>query len=437
MSHNFACNFKGLYLTLWGRYRKLAGFTKHNIERVHTRIMNFWEKRRFLGGSSLILGLGVLVASGFWLGTAFADGWYSGTQAPNAADAENGISNTRHNLTMSYSSQQGVMGTFRNNYYEVCVYCHTPHGANSTAAAPLWNRTVTNRNYTLYDNSSSLAGGNMSQPGANSLTCLSCHDGITAIDSVINMPTQLGGAYRAGYNVNQESGINVDFLNAWGAPGNDMFDRVDGNGDALLAPQTADLPDNGAGQGHSGLANFGDGSSPCIACHTPSPSGGRGVAPSFDAFLIGTQSARRVGGLDSDGLQSLDSNVRGGAFLADDHPIGVSYPSEFGAGSGYNEPDIMNPKIAFWDLNDNQHADPNEVRLYDTGEGYEVECGSCHDPHGVKVSNDDSAAFIPSFLRIGDNAVTDASQNVSFLSSVAGGVSANAGSKLCLTCHVK
>lgn len=28
----------------------------------------------------------------------------------------------------------------RNDYGEVCVYCHTPHGANTTTAVPLWNR---------------------------------------------------------------------------------------------------------------------------------------------------------------------------------------------------------------------------------------------------------------------------------------------------------
>ena len=427
-------------MTGWERYRKLACFEWHINRTVHARLMKLWEKRRDLGKSSLILGLGFITCSGIWLGSAFADGWNDSTQAPNKANpAVGGIVNTRHNLTMSYTSFQGRMGTYRNNYYQVCVYCHTPHGANSTAAAPLWNRTVSSRTYTLYDNSASMTGGQMSQPGANSLTCLSCHDGITAIDSVINMPTQLGGSFRAGYNEKQESGVNFDFLNAWGAPGNDLFERVDENGDTLLVPYSPEELANNAGQGHSGFSNGGNGSGPCLSCHAPSVSGAAGLAPSFRSFVIGAQLSGKSGGLDGDGLQSLQMSIQGGRFLADDHPIGVGYPNEFSAKSGYNEPDIMKPKIAFWDLNGNQHADPNEVRLYDTGEGYEVECGSCHDPHGVKVSSDDDAEFIPSFLRMGDNILTDSDQKlrINFLPAASGNISGNAGSKLCLTCHVK
>ena len=43
------------------------------------------------------------------------------------------------------------MDTQRNNYGEVCVYCHTPHGANRTLAAPLWNRTNVATTYQTYN----------------------------------------------------------------------------------------------------------------------------------------------------------------------------------------------------------------------------------------------------------------------------------------------
>ena len=116
---------------------------------------------------------------------AYADGWSSVTWASNMGS----ISNTRHNLTVPFVPDPKFMDTSRNNYGEVCVYCHTPHGANSTLPkAPLWNRTIPGNTYTLY-NLPLTSGQVPTQPGPNSLTCLSCHDGTVAIDSVINMPT--------------------------------------------------------------------------------------------------------------------------------------------------------------------------------------------------------------------------------------------------------
>ena len=69
---------------------------------------------------------------------------------------------------------------------QVCVFCHTPHGATSGIAAPLWNRVVSGQTYTTYTSSSieanaaELAAG----PGGSSKLCLSCHDGTLAIDKV-------------------------------------------------------------------------------------------------------------------------------------------------------------------------------------------------------------------------------------------------------------
>ena len=102
-----------------------------------------------------------------------------------------GIINTRHNLTQSTMQSGGstFMDRSRNNYGEVCVYCHTPHGANTKVAAPLWNRTANNTVYTTYDQGlSQTFTGSVSNPGVNSITCLSCHDGTLGVDSIVNMP---------------------------------------------------------------------------------------------------------------------------------------------------------------------------------------------------------------------------------------------------------
>ena len=363
---------------------------------------------------------------------AFADGWLpdgGGTNSDPTTSAPNvilnntvssdglrvgGIANTRHNLTMSYNGNNQVMDQFRNNYYEICVYCHTPHGANSTAAAPLWNRTVTQRTYTLFNQDKTTSKTSFfeptaldltyTQPGPNSLTCLSCHDGATAIDSIINMPTQLTGEFRAGYSNNAETQVESDFLDAWG-------------GNKLGTGSPADTS-------NTDHAGFNTGGSYCISCHNAGPSP---LGPDFMIFSIGDKYVAR-----DDASAQLQRETN---YLADDHPIGVKYPEEFGPNVDYNEPDVKIPKIAFFDLNSNGHADPDEVRLYDTGDGYEVECGSCHDPHGIKVSTESSNELIPSFLRVGSfNA--DVARPDGLTASRAQ-VSANNGSALCLTCHVK
>ncbi len=281
------------------------------------------------------------------------------TDLPSKFSNRGSIGNTRHNLTQRQVSGGGpagaTMDSFRNDYEEVCVYCHTPHGGNRTVAAPLWNRTMKANTYQTYNllGTPSITQP-ISQPGVNSLTCLSCHDGTTAIDSVINMP----GAGR--FNQAQETVENTDFLNnAW----------TNRRGpDATV---------------HARLA-----ASECLACHAA----GAGVvgagATDFTAFVIG-----------------LD--------LRNDHPVGIRYPTAAGGGTDFKDPPRKEARLAYFDNNGNGRADSNEIRLYNTGEGYEVECASCHDPHGVPSAGPGSD-FNPTFLRV-----------------------ANAGSAVCQSCHTK
>ena len=368
-----------------------------------------------------------------------ADGWNSispGNRLTNQASGVQqlgGIANTRHNLTMAYmgnAADRAKMDQARNNYFEVCVYCHTPHGANSQVGAPLWNRTVSTRTYQLFSDRvdmpdqanasttpvATLTGQPYTQPGPNSLTCLSCHDGATAIDSIINMPTQLTAeGRRAGWNpdaeILEDIMLNSDNTIAWDKNLDDWA------GNALGTASPTD---------HRGL-NSG-GSFECLSCHNGT---GGAPAPDFDVFVIGA---------DFDGNPNTTSI--GNDDLRDDHPIGVRFPMGSAAQAyDYNEPDMKKGRIAFWDDNRNGHADPNEVRLYDTGDGYEVECASCHDPHGVPVQGQTSAtamaSLTPSFLRVG--AMTNTSGG-GFTASHAGSddiAIANPGSQLCLTCHVK
>lgn len=269
------------------------------------------------------------------------------------------VGNTRHNLTQRQLSGGGpagaTMDSFRNDYLEVCVYCHTPHGANTTVpAAPLWNRTMRNTTYQTYDllNTASLTQP-VSQPGVNSLTCLSCHDGQTAVDSIINMP----GAGR--YRPEQETTENAAFLDSW---------NNSRGPDATV---------------HARLSPTG-----CLACHSTAAGLPGAGATDFTVFAIGTD-------------------------LRNDHPVGIRFPTTAGPGTDFKDPPRKDGRLAYFDANGNSRADPKEIRMYNTGEGYEVECASCHDPHGVPSAGP-GTVFNPTFLRV-----------------------SNTSSAVCLTCHTK
>ena len=93
-----------------------------------------------------------------------------------------GIADTKHNLS---TSGTGSIHT-TDGTGEICVFCHTPHGADTTVAAPLWNRAKTTATFSVY--SSSSLDALPTQPTGTSLACLSCHDGTVAFDAIRNLP---------------------------------------------------------------------------------------------------------------------------------------------------------------------------------------------------------------------------------------------------------
>ena len=121
-----------------------------------------------------------------------------------------------------------------------------------------------------------------------------------------------------------------------------------------------------------------------------------------------------------------------GTDLRNDHPVGVLFPDVFTPVTDFNEPNVKLPgEMAFFDTNGNNRADPDEVRLYDSGEGYEVECASCHDPHGVPSGGSGTnTRFSPSFLRV-NNGIGSINHDGN------AGIVSNGPSALCLTCHTK
>ena len=114
------------------------------------------------------------------------------------AQASN-IASSKHNFS---STSTNTIRAAAGGTTQICVFCHTPHGATSLAYAPLWNKVLTTvALYALYtsDYLGPIASGGLGYPAAvqpkeKSRLCLSCHDGTVALGSVYNLPGSGTGA---------------------------------------------------------------------------------------------------------------------------------------------------------------------------------------------------------------------------------------------------
>lgn len=253
-----------------------------------------------------------------------------------------GIADTRHNL----GSGAGIVGRNQvTDTAEICVFCHTPHGSDTSAPVPLWNkRLTTGAAYTTYDTLQLPSlDGTIAPVGSISLACLSCHDGTQAMDNIINAPGSGGVA-------------------------------IDGGGVDGRAYGWTGTTVNAAGRLSSGAA------------------------------VIGTD-------------------------LSNDHPVGVQYCGGglVGAGGACRDGDFQLPQTAtingaqiYWVETGGTGKQRTDLPLYQRttgGLGPMVECGSCHDPHvsaGQAGPVGTNRVAGETFLRI-----------------------SNAGSGVCLSCHIK
>jgi predicted CXXCH cytochrome family protein len=271
---------------------------------------------------SLVLGLAVAAA---------------GVLTHLPAEAQTGIANTKHNL----GNGAGPAG--RNKFSgteEICVFCHTPHGADTAAAVPLWNRTLGSHGaaYTTYDQlgTSTLRGG-VAAVGSVSLACLSCHDGTQAMNSVLNAPG---------------SGT------AWTTTGSWTGNNVDTTTGKLKATVVSNLGTDLQNDHPVGIQYAGGGYKKSDAAAKPTLV--TGTAPEFNVAVKDTN--KDVWWVDT----------TGGTTGTREKSDMMLYTRT--SAKGANEPEPF------------------------------VECASCHDPHSTQTT----------FLRI-----------------------SNAGSAVCLACHIK
>jgi len=99
------------------------------------------------------------------------------------------ITGSRHDL----SSTNTAVTIRSTNTTQLCVFCHTPHGGQSTQL--LWNHTATAQATFSWGVAATTAGTPLPTTGFSALTlrCLSCHDGSIGVGSVLNVPNGTTG----------------------------------------------------------------------------------------------------------------------------------------------------------------------------------------------------------------------------------------------------
>lgn len=123
-----------------------------------------------------------------WSTSSFAAG------PPGSLGENDGVNDNPHNLSLQSTTPGGETDILATNTTEICVFCHTPHGA--TAMSPLWGRPNPlgpNGDGTFPTFTQGVLGiasaniivnseyGQGEYPNGASKLCLSCHDGITAL----------------------------------------------------------------------------------------------------------------------------------------------------------------------------------------------------------------------------------------------------------------
>jgi hypothetical protein len=73
-----------------------------------------------------------------------------------------------------------------------CQYCHAPHNVNvAVTGAPLWNRNASTATFQYY--TSNTVSAQPTALNANSMTCMSCHDGVSDMGRVFTGSHGFGG----------------------------------------------------------------------------------------------------------------------------------------------------------------------------------------------------------------------------------------------------
>ena len=309
------------------------------------------------------------------------------------------VLHTKHNFSSTNTGGAFGGGTAPGGQYttettEICVFCHTPHGGDQTAYAPLWNRAQTTATFVRFSSLNRWSFDSAEAPvGTVSLACLSCHDGTQAVSSVINTAgSDTTGHYsmsefsQMAGTLDAPNGSLASRLAVYGqvtathaAMGDMIFIGTDLSNDHPISMQYGG---GGLASGHAIAAT----NDPDYAQAAAAGTGGPGGLVHNNTSHAGANNSNG-GNVDGSGtgLVRHDTNGKGG--FADRWWVDANGVDGFQNGGDM----------------------PLYTRNDITGGGAvvqpTVECGTCHDPHSGNTT----------FLRI----------------------PGNENSQVCLTCHAK
>lgn len=203
-----------------------------------------------------------------------------------------GVKYTKHNLGLTNQDKGSGIQFRASNETQICVFCHTPHNANATGGKKfLWNRPEpVAASFTLYTASKTLNFSKGIQISEISKMCMSCHDGVTAVNALANgstvamsTATKLGEIYipfgedAAGIGANIGGGDPTVGPTTGGNLTNDHPISFIYDADLAIADGTLRTPDAGGasvtyplGSTPLPLWNAGTGYKvECVTCHDP------------------------------------------------------------------------------------------------------------------------------------------------------------------------
>lgn len=165
----------------------------------------------------------------------------AGAIALYAAQPATGVTGTFHDLSSTGYHKDTALA-------QVCVFCHIPHGAagsgwasgNPEQLIPLWNHATSVATFHMYGGTNDVNAEMVATPGvapsAESLACLSCHDGTVAVGSLVNNPYGWGSA------TNYSTYTGTWFSNTTGLmlPGTPTFIGTDLSNDHPISIQYLD-----------------------------------------------------------------------------------------------------------------------------------------------------------------------------------------------------
>jgi predicted CXXCH cytochrome family protein len=112
-----------------------------------------------------------------------------------------------------------------------CGVCHTTHQAVNIMSAPLWNHeTTVVAGYTLYNSPTFDGISTITDPGASSRLCLSCHDGTVALENFggitsgtnyIDPSARIGGV--SGNDLSTDHPISFEYTDALAVSDGGLF----------------------------------------------------------------------------------------------------------------------------------------------------------------------------------------------------------------------